>query len=305
MITTEKFKLQMNMKNPNIEILSEYQGDKIYVDCKCKICGNEWKDTPTHLKQGRGCSICKKNQKRQESQEDFIKRSQEIHNNKYDYSKVKYINQQSYVTIICQEHGEFEQIPNSHLRGRGCPKCANKNRNINNRKTTEQFVKEAILIHGNKYNYDKVNYIEAHTPVIITCPIHGDFEQTPNKHLSRQHGCPKCQLKSQTKLYEKLKESFPNEEILFEVNKTIIPWIENQRIDIYFPKHNIAIEYNGEQHYIQKECFGGEIGFNDTKERDTLKRLKCKENNCTLFEVKYNYTEDDYKKLVQKIQNLI
>lgn len=104
---------------------------------------------------------------------------------------------------------------------------------------------------------------------------------------------------------KKLKESFPNEEILFEVDNTVVPWLKSQRFDIYFPKYNVAIEYNGQQHYIPIDIFGGELSLDNTKKRDELKRKKCKENNCTLFEVKYDYTENDYNNLKNNIYDII
>lgn len=220
-MTHEQFIIQMKNKCPDIEVLGEYFGDKEKVKVKCKICGNIWGDSPTHLKQGRGCAICKKQKRQLILQKDFINRSNLIHNNKYDYSLVQYQNQHTYVSIICPKHGIFQQIPNSHLRGRGCPRCAEENGHSNFKKTTEQFIKEANKIHNNKYDYKLVNYINSHSPITITCLTHGNFQQTPHHHLHGQ-GCPKCQLKSQTKLYEKLKISFPNEEILFEVGKDIV-----------------------------------------------------------------------------------
>ena len=77
--------------------------------------------------------------------------------------------------IICPEHGEFWMKPNNHLNGQNCPKCALIEQGINRRKTTEQFIKEAKEIHGDKYNYDKVTYINSQTKVEIICPVHGSF----------------------------------------------------------------------------------------------------------------------------------
>ena len=159
--------------------------------------------------------------------------------------------------------------------------------------------------YNEKYDYSKVNYTYGYKKVCIICPEHGEFWQKANDHISGKKGCPKCRLKSQTKLYEKLKESFINEKIMFEVGNSTIGWINGQRFDIYFPKYNIAIEYNGIQHYVPVEHFGGELKFQDQLEYDKLKRQKCKENNCTLFEVKYDYTKRDYQKLVENIQNII
>ena len=259
----------------------------------------EFEQRPAKHLSGQNCPKCSKHYRR--NTEEFIKEASILHNNKYDYSKVTFVDVHTKVCIICPIHGEFWQTPHMHLsKKQGCPKCGG-----TSKLTTEEFIQKAKEIHGNKYDYSKVNYISNSDKVCIICPEHGEFWQKVNDHISGKKGCPKCKLKSQTKLYEKLKESFPNEKILFEVGNSTISWINGQRFDIYFPKYNIAVEYNGIQHYIPVEHFGGELKFQDQLEYDELKRKKCKENNCVLFEVKYNYTEDDYQKLVENIQNII
>lgn len=65
-------------------------------------------------------------------------------------------------------------------------------------------------------------------------------------------------------------------------------WLGRQRFDIYIESLNIAIEYNGKQHYEPIDFFGGVDGFNETVKRDLLKKVKCTENNCILFEIKYD-----------------
>ena len=118
----------------------------------------------------------------------FIEDAKLIHGDKYDYSKVYYINSQTNVIIICNTHGEFNQSPNKHLCKQGCPKCS-KNRKL----TNENFIENAIIIHGNKYDYSKVDYLNSNTKVIIICKMHGEFKQNPHSHIGKQkHGCPKC-----------------------------------------------------------------------------------------------------------------
>lgn len=237
--------------------------------------------------------------------EQWIQRAREIHGDKYDYSKVLYTKASEKVCIICPKHGEFWQIANNHLRGAGCLKCKTEALAQTQRGNIDSFIEKANIIHNFKYDYSKSVYGKNNKEkIIIICPKHGEFLQCPHDHLSG-YGCPKCQLKSQTKLYNILKETFPKEKILFEVNKNIIPWIKNQRIDIYFPKYNIAIEYNGEQHYIPIEHFGGVVELQDTQARDKLKQEKCKENNCTLFEIKYDYSKQDFDNLIININNII
>lgn len=116
----------------------------------------------------------------------FIKRAKKIHNDKYDYSKVNYINNITKVCIICPIHGEFWQTPQHHLKGSGCSLCAN---NVKSNK--EDFIKEAKKIHGDRYDYTKVVYINNKTKVCIICPKHGKFWQTPNNHL-KGNDCPLC-----------------------------------------------------------------------------------------------------------------
>lgn len=257
----------------------------------CPEHGEFWQTPSQHLKGALGCKKCW-SKKHSKSTEDFIKEAIEIHGNKYDYSKVVYKTAKQKVTIICPKHGEFEQLANAHLQGEGCFKCERDRRS----KSTEKFIREARSVHGDLYDYSKTKYINRSTPVIIICPKHGEFEQTPFNHLQGK-GCSHCKSKEQTILFNKLVKDFPNEEILYEVGNRVIPWLDGQRFDIYFPKHNIAIEYNGPQHYMPIEKLGGEIAYNKTIKRDEEKRKKCRENNCILFELKYDYSENDYNNL--------
>lgn len=136
--------------------------------------------------------------------EDFVERSNKIHNNKYDYSKVDWINTRKYVEIICPIHGVFTQQAYKHLQGRGCPKCA-----PNAKLTQEEFIARAKKMHKkDNYDYSKVVYKNMDTPVIIICPIHGEFSQTPAKHIKKgkshnAQGCPKCRYIRQRKTLKK------------------------------------------------------------------------------------------------------
>ena len=112
--------------------------------------------------------------------QEFIEKAKKVHGNKYNYSKVEYIKSELKVCIICPEHEEFWQIANAHLQGQGCPECNGRNKPI----TKEYFVQQAVKIHGNRYDYSKVNYVKASEKVEIICPIHGSFYQRPNDHLS-------------------------------------------------------------------------------------------------------------------------
>jgi len=90
------------------------------------------------------------------------------------------------VKIICPEHGEFEQKPVVHVQGYGCAKCSG-----NVKLTTEEFIKKAKKVHGDRYDYSKVNYTNNRNKIIIICSEHGEFKQAPQKHLNGQN-CPTC-----------------------------------------------------------------------------------------------------------------
>jgi hypothetical protein len=118
--------------------------------------------------------------------QDFIYKANKIHKNKYDYSLVKYSDSKNKVKIICPEHGEFEQRPNDHIQGKGCILCAGIKK-----KNKYEFIKEAIMIHDNKFNYELVYYKDNRTKVKIICLEHGVFEQIPYDHL-KGLGCAIC-----------------------------------------------------------------------------------------------------------------
>lgn len=122
---------------------------------------------------------------------EFIEKAN-IKHGSYTYEKTKYINSSTKVTITCPIHGDFEQRPNDHLKGCGCPSCGVAIKT----KTKMTFIEEAAKQHLNKYLYLNTVYVNSYTKVTITCPIHGDFEQIPYDHLRKKVGCPGCRGKT-------------------------------------------------------------------------------------------------------------
>jgi hypothetical protein len=119
--------------------------------------------------------------------EQFISKATKIHGDRYDYSNVNYINAKTKIDIICRVHGLFFQTPSNHLSNYNCQKCSN-----NYKSDTLSFIEKAKIIHGNKYDYSYVNYINANLPVRIICREHGAFNQIPDFHINRKCNCPKC-----------------------------------------------------------------------------------------------------------------
>ena len=125
------------------------------------------------------------------TREEFIERARKVHGDKYDYSKVDYVSIHAKVCIICPKHGEFWQDPSSHLSGVGCSKCGHEKIGKKNSSNSDEFIDKSRKVHGDKYDYSKVEYKNNRTKVCIICPEHGEFWQTPNNHLIGQ-GCPIC-----------------------------------------------------------------------------------------------------------------
>ena len=180
---------------------------------------------------------------KRKSNDEFIREAQSIHHNKYDYSKVEYVNNKTKVCIICPEHGEFSQTPSDHLNGKGCPQCAG-----NVRCDKDTFIEKAKRIHNDRYDYSKVEYVNAHTKVCIICPEHGEFWQTPNNHLNG-NGCPLCKNRKIGDGLRDTVEDFTKKsnEIhdITDCLKALSPQQRNREIDVYIPSLNLGIEYNG------------------------------------------------------------
>lgn len=121
------------------------------------------------------------------SKEEFIKKAINIHGNTYCYDNVLYKNNRIPVQIYCNIHGLFYQRPDNHLSGKGCQECSG-----NKKITIKQFLVRANEVHNNYYIYDKVELKSTHSKVIIECVKHGEFLQTPNKHIYSKNGCPRC-----------------------------------------------------------------------------------------------------------------
>ena len=255
----------------------------INIDTKVKIICPEHgifeQSFSAHLRQKQGCPKCFGNYNY--TTEEWVKKANIVHNNKYDYSLTKYIQSSIKVKIICPEHGIFEQKPFTHLRGSKCPKCSG----VYNY-TTEEWIKRASIIHNNKYDYSLAKYINSFTKVKIICPEHGIFEQLPENHI-KEYGCPMCNNSiGEQKILKILKEN----NIDFEEQKKYkdLFFKKQLKFDFYLPKYNLLIEYNGRQHYNFISFFDKtRKDFLESRHRDWLKRKYAKHNNINLLTIPY------------------
>jgi very-short-patch-repair endonuclease len=262
----------------------------------CKEHG-EFLQLPKTHKRGNGCKDCGREKtinSKKSNTNDFIKKSNIKHNNKYDYSKVEYIKANQKVIIICKKHGEFEQTPNGHLDGKGCRNCSTEINSDKLRKTTKQFIEDSIKIHGNTYDYSKVEYKSVGEKVIIICKKHGEFEQTPNSHLSKESGCIKCAgcYKSNTEDFiEKAKKIHDNE---YDYSKVEYK-NAGEKVIIICKEHG-EFEQTPNSH-LSKEHGCIKCGYN----------MYIFSNNNFIIEAnkihnnKYDYSKIDYKKMNEKV----
>ena len=341
-------------KEEFIKDARKVHGDKydyskvVYVGSKIKVCiicpkhGKFWQRPNEHI-QGNGCPKCgieNRSENRTSTKEEFIKKACEKHKGKYNYSKVKYVNNRTKVCIICHEHGEFWQTPHMHTKGQGCPKCSGKYiptteewienaRNVHGDKydyskvkyvgthtkvciicpihggfeqtphnhlegqscptcgkcipTKEEWITSARKVHGNKYDYSKVEYVNARTKVCIICPEHGEFCQTPHKHLSGS-GCPKCNL---SHLERSVMNYLDENGITYDYQKRF-KWLGRQSLDFYLPDYNVGIECQGEQHFFPVDFANKGIEwackqFNKTVSLDEHKKDLCEKHGIKLL----------------------
>jgi hypothetical protein len=250
-------KCKPNAKLTQEDILEKFRnthGDKynydkvIYINSNtkviitCQIHG-DFEQTPSHHANGTNCPKC--NGTIPLTNEEFIKRSKEIHGERYLYHLVNVISTGDPVSIVCQIHGVFNQIVGNHIYNKhGCPYCAG-----NVPLSTELFIERSKLINGDKYTYDYTIIAGAHNKTIITCVKHGNFKQTPANHLNKKEGCPKC---SDVLTYSKVQIQWLNCIAIYYPSiqhalKEGEYKIENSRYsaDGYVPEINTIFEFHG------------------------------------------------------------
>lgn len=275
--------------------LVDYKNSYTKIKIICPIHGI-FEQLPNNHLQGSKCNICYPNGtsdfnlKKKITKEEFIEKANKIHSNKYDYSLVNYINNKIKVKIICKIHGVFEQRPDMHLQGQGCPECGITKRASNQTKTIEDFIEEANKIHSNKYDYSKTIYKNNRNKVIIICSEHGEFLQTPNKHLLGR-GCPKCSGKNRTteeavKILKSIyKETYDFSQFKY-INATTPSKIRCVKHDYWFEDNFHKITTNVERKCCPKEW--------QSKANLLIKEILDKHNIKNIPE--YTFKDCKYKK---------
>lgn len=217
---------------------SVYTGVRKQIIIICRKHG-EFTQTPSnHNNHGHGCRACAGTLKI--TQDDFVLRASDVHNNTYDYSKSIYVNALTQIIITCKEHGDFMQDPHSHLAGHGCLECSGKQK-----LTTADFICRSNEIHNGRYDYSLVDYKNAKTSVTIRCQVHDIlFEQNPDAHYYGAANCPSCIA---TKVSGAERDILQYIETIYTgkiigSDRTVL---KPKELDIYIPELKLAFEYCG------------------------------------------------------------
>ena len=246
---------------------------------------------------GQGCPKCYGLNK---TTKEIVKELQKLYGNKYIYDKVEYINNKTKICLTCPKHGDFWATPKNLLNKHQCPQCSHRNYKY----TINEFIKRAREVHGDKYDYSKVEYVNNKTKICIICPKHGEFWQTPEMHINEKNGCPFC---CESKMEKSVRNILKEKNIFFQEQKTF-SWLKyknNLRLDFYLPDYNIAIECQGIQHF-QPVNFSGEDKetlekiFELSQKRDLIKKEKCSENKLPLYYINYNDNIEDKINIILK-----
>lgn len=267
-----------------------------YSNCHTKvtiICQEHGKfeQSPTHHIHKTSPTGCPRCARPVYDLESFVKAAKKLHGDVYDYSQFHYQNDKTHSVIICPTHGSFSKRPNDHIHGKqGCPTCALRQKADNQVMKVEEFIQRSKIIHSDRYDYSKVQYTHTLSKVTIVCPEHGEFAQTPNRHLQGQ-GCSLC---SGSHGERRVASWLEKHKIRYTTQATIREFNPKKRFDFFLPDLQVYIEFDGEQHF--RPCFGRKL-FELQTQRDLAANIWCADNNINLIRIAYY--EDVHEKLKQ------
>jgi len=297
-LTTEEFILKAIEVHGNTFDYSRvvYEKSKQKVEIVCPLHGAFLQIPNSHL-MGRGCKKCSRHRasiKNTISFDEFEEKALHTHGDYYVYDRDSYTGTSDHIVITCPVHGEFMQKGIEHIRGKGCYICGQEKRFKSKTKDTNWFLEKAKCVHGDLYEYNQVDYKKIKEKVKIECTKHGEFAQTPQLHLNGG-GCPKCRS---SKGEKKIRNYFNECGMIFEEQKTFDGCIDKRSLKFDFFINNKLIEFQGIQHYISIDHFGGEDALLGRQKKDQIKRDFCEENNIPLLEIRYD--DKNWKRKMQK-----
>lgn len=271
-----------------------YTGIKDKIIIICPVHGEYTTTMDMHI-QGKNCPMCVGGVR--QTLEEFITKAKVTHGDRYDYSKVNYINNSTKVKIICPEHGEFLQSPALHQNGSGCPKCSGKI--ITN---TTEFIAFGKNKFKDLHTYDKAVFTKSLDKIIVTCGTHGDFITSPNAYQNSVYGCPNCSNVAEVKLpvllerfKEKHQEKYCYSDVVYRTMHTKVSIMCRSCSSKFLQTPRNHLNGNGCPHC----CKMG--GFDQTK-RGILYYLSINDGEAykigiTNRSIKERFSKDDFKKI--------
>ena len=224
---------------------SVYAGMNQKITYVCPIHGEMQSDAKNMIN-GALCNKCAMEAragKNRFTKKKMLDKFIQIHGVTYDYSLCEYKGQQTPVAIICQKHGAFEQKPEYHWKGSGCPQCFhNERRGASQRDTIDSFIAKVCAIYGDAFDLTGAEYTSSKQKIKIKCVKHNILCETkPNWLLNGYNPCPKCNhMKSTQELtiasYLKIFT------LVDHRNRDIL---KPKELDIYLPEKALAVEYSG------------------------------------------------------------
>lgn len=304
--THEQYVEKLKAKNQSVVVIGHYVNSATKIMHRCLKCGYEWLLSPANSLGGKGCPVCAGTiHKTHEQYVDELKIK-----NPNIIAVGKYVNRQTKIKHRCLIHDyEWETSPAAVLYGCGCPMC--KSERIKSKLTMshDEYVNAVAAI--NKDIIVMGRYINARTPIRHKCLVDGwEWDVTPDNIL-RGHGCPQCSTCTKSTGEKTITDWLDNYDIAYEKQKTFEGCKDKYvlRFDFYLPDYDIAIEYNGKQHYEPIDYFGGEATFRMQQHHDEIKRDYCTKNNMLLFEIPYFKDIDEELKdlydLIQTQNNMV
>lgn len=282
---------------------THYINTKTNVIITCPIHG-DFQTTPNRHLDGVGCPKCANKYSGKNgsySTEDFIRIGKEKYGNLYDYTKtnLEEKDEKGRVTITCNEicedgkpFGDLKVYPNIFLQ-----------RNFKRKKlSNDYFIRMSKFIHGNKYDYSKVDVTntDENGKITIICPKHGEFKQTPHSHL-RGDECILCRNTQEGIFHNQFRALYPNIEI---IRQKRFDWLGRQSLDFFLPQYNIAIEYQGKEHFEESKRFHKrEEDFKKQNERDKKKKNLCYKNGLKLIYFTFDKKRKEF--LNEKVYNRV
>lgn len=194
--------------------LADFKGTKAEVLLRCREHDEEFlQKAESHMRGQKGCPSCSG---RYSSTSAWVAAARQVNQGPWDYSKVVYVNNTTPVLLGCPHHGEFEQLPKTHLRGAvGCPRCGR-----TTPLTQKAFEDRTRELFGDRWDLAEAKYVNNVTKVKLGCKQHGTFEQSPSSLFQGKVGCPICNRKGMT-LAERLGEVSPNSQWKYTSTKYV------------------------------------------------------------------------------------